>query len=136
MISAKAAAAALGGEARGNQVLAPGPGHSKRDRSLSVTFTPGAPEGFLVHSFAGHDPIQLRDHVRSRLRFPDRERARKVDHHPRPDMGGGRQQERPAPDLWSPIWGGALRFKGTIVEDYLVGRGITGLDDIERGDAI
>src|SRR6516162_1836322 len=30
-------ARALGGEARGNKVLAPSPGHSAKDRSLSIT---------------------------------------------------------------------------------------------------
>ena len=57
-------ARALGGEASGNNVRAPGPGHkSPRDRSLSVKLDPRAPDGFVVHSFAGDDPIECRDHV-------------------------------------------------------------------------
>jgi hypothetical protein len=36
---------ALGGEVRGNQVLAPGPGHSSKDRSLSIKLDPNAPGG-------------------------------------------------------------------------------------------
>jgi RecA-family ATPase len=58
---------ALGGEVSGGQVRAPGPGHkSPRDRSLSVKLDPGAPDGLLVHSFAGDDPIACKDYVRER----------------------------------------------------------------------
>ena len=31
----------------------PGPGHSRIDRSLSITINPRAPDGFLVKSHAG-----------------------------------------------------------------------------------
>jgi hypothetical protein len=50
-------AQALGGEVSGRQVRAPGPGHTEKDRSLSVRFDSGAPEGFITNSFAG-DAIQ------------------------------------------------------------------------------
>src|SRR4051812_11164726 len=66
---------ALGGEVIGSdQVLAPGPGHSPKDRSLSVRLSQHAPDGFIVHSHAGDDWRQCRDHVRSRLgmRTPER----------------------------------------------------------------
>jgi Toprim domain len=63
-----AVAAVLGGEVVGRQVLAPGPGHSPRDRSLSVRFTSG--DEFVVHSFAGDDPIACKDYVRSKLGLP------------------------------------------------------------------
>ena len=59
-------AKALGGEVNRSQVLAPGPGHSAIDRSLSVKLDANAPDGFLVHSFAGDDPIVCRDHVRDK----------------------------------------------------------------------
>jgi hypothetical protein len=65
--SPKSVAAALGGDVSGNKVLAPGPGHSPKDRSLSVLLDPHAPESFVVHSFAGDDPIKCRDYVRQRL---------------------------------------------------------------------
>jgi hypothetical protein len=70
MMSLRAIAAALGGEVSGNSVLAPGPGHSKRDRSLSVTPSPSAHDGFLVHSFCGDDPIACKDYVREKLGQP------------------------------------------------------------------
>jgi hypothetical protein len=63
-------AAALGGEIRDGSVLAPGPGHSRRDRSLSVKPDPNAPDGFLVHSFAGDDAIACKDYVRKKCGTP------------------------------------------------------------------
>ena len=64
-------AKALGGDVRGGQVLAPGPGHSEHDRSLSIKLDKDAPEGFLVNSFSGDDPIICRDYVRNKLGLPD-----------------------------------------------------------------
>src|SRR6516165_10389635 len=63
-----AVAERLGGEVVGRQVLAPGPGHSPKDRSLSIHFT--SHDQFVVHSFAGDDPITCRDFVRSKLGLP------------------------------------------------------------------
>lgn len=60
----------LGGEVSGGQVLAPGPNHGKADRSLAVRLDPGAPEGFVVHSFAEDDPLACRDHVRALAGLP------------------------------------------------------------------
>jgi putative DNA primase/helicase len=59
-------ARALGGEVNGDQVLAPGPGHSTKDRSLSVKIDVAAPDGFIVNSFAGDDAIMCKDYVRSK----------------------------------------------------------------------
>jgi RecA-family ATPase len=59
-------ASALGGEVSGHEIRAPGPGHSEKDRSLSVKVDTGAPDGFIVHSFAGDDPLECRDHVREK----------------------------------------------------------------------
>jgi hypothetical protein len=59
-------ARALGGEVSGSQVLAPGPSHSANDRSLSIKLGPSAPDGFVVNSFAGDDPIACKDYVRSK----------------------------------------------------------------------
>jgi hypothetical protein len=63
-------ARALGGEVRGGQILAPGPGHSPKDRSLRIKLDANAPDGFLVHSFADDDPIACRDHVRAKAGLP------------------------------------------------------------------
>jgi putative DNA primase/helicase len=79
----RAIARALGGEISGRQILAPGPGHSRLDRSLSIRIEPDAPDGFLCHSFAGDDPIVCKNHVRQRLGLPEwkpgDEQDRRVD---------------------------------------------------------
>jgi putative DNA primase/helicase len=66
----RAIARALDGEVSGRRVLAPGPQHTPKDRSLCVSLAPALPGGFLVHSFAGDDPIQCKDYVRARLGLP------------------------------------------------------------------
>jgi 5S rRNA maturation endonuclease (ribonuclease M5) len=58
-------------------VIAPGPNHSAKDGSLSVTLAATAPDGFLVHSFADDDPITCKDWVRERLGLPPFEPSRK-----------------------------------------------------------
>lgn len=70
MMTLQQIARALGGEACGNQVRAPGPGHSPKDRSLSIKLDASAPDGFLVHSFAGDDAIRCKDYVREKLGLP------------------------------------------------------------------
>jgi len=64
-ISLKSIAHILGGEFRGNQVLAPGPGHSREDRSLSITISDSG-DDIVVHSFAHDDPITCKDYVREK----------------------------------------------------------------------
>src|SRR5262245_63778635 len=66
----QALARALGGEVSGDQVLAPGPRHSAKDRSLSVKLDRGAPDGFVVNSFANDDPIECKDFVRAKAGIP------------------------------------------------------------------
>src|SRR5262249_33574881 len=61
---------ALGGVVSNGEVLAPGPGHSPTDRSLSVKLDATAPGGFVVHSFAGDDPLETKDYVRERCGLP------------------------------------------------------------------
>lgn len=63
-------AAALGGEVSGREILAPGPNHSAKDRSLSIKLDADAPDGFVVHSFAGDDALTCKDHVRGKLGIP------------------------------------------------------------------
>jgi hypothetical protein len=70
--SPKEIARILGGDVTGaRQVMAPGPGHSPADRSLSVRVDPNSPEGFVVHSFSGDDAIACRDYVRSKIGLPE-----------------------------------------------------------------
>lgn len=76
----KSIARALGGEVRGGQVSAPGPGHSAKDRSMTVRPEPTAPDGFIVFSHSGDDPIACKDYVRQRLGLgewePERRQSR------------------------------------------------------------
>jgi hypothetical protein len=60
-------AKALGGEVSGNSVRCPGPGHTSKDRSLSIKLEADAPDGFLVYSHAGDDNIACKDYVRQML---------------------------------------------------------------------
>lgn len=70
MFDIKSASARLGGDVpRGNRLLCPGPGHSKSDRSLSVTFNNDGT--FTTHSFAGDDFRDCRDHVKAVLGLSD-----------------------------------------------------------------
>jgi hypothetical protein len=56
----------LGGEIRGDYVAAPGPGHSPKDRSMTVKL--GGPRGILVNVFSPNDdPIASLDYVCERL---------------------------------------------------------------------
>jgi hypothetical protein len=62
------AARALGGDINGrSRIICPGPGHSPRDRSLSVAFDGS---DVTVHSFAGDDWQTCKDYVRERLGLP------------------------------------------------------------------
>jgi putative DNA primase/helicase len=80
---------ALGGEISGDQVICPGPGHSRTDRSLAVSLTPGG--DFLAHSFCGDDWRDCRDHVKARLgiaQFGPSARESKHTHTPEDDSAG------------------------------------------------
>src|ERR1700737_4957963 len=66
----QAIARVMGGQVAGRKALVPGPGHSPRDRSLSVLLSPAAREGFFVHSFAGDPWQECRDYVCERLGIP------------------------------------------------------------------
>lgn len=68
-------AAATGGDVRGNSVAFPTPGHSKRDRGTVATLDPNAPDGLLVHSFNGGDPLAIKDELRAIGVLPERERG-------------------------------------------------------------
>lgn len=67
-------ASVLGGDVNGNHVSAPGPNnHDRRnDRSMSITIDPGAPDGFLVHSYsAKNTDMECKEYVRSKLGLPE-----------------------------------------------------------------
>lgn len=57
----------MNGEVRGNQVACPGPGHSSKDRSLSIKIKSSAPGGLVVYSHAGDDNLECKDFVMEKL---------------------------------------------------------------------
>jgi putative DNA primase/helicase len=72
MLTAAEIAHALGGQVSSRDTaLVPGPGHSRRDRSLSVRVDPNAPDGFLIYSHAGDPWRECREHVRRALGLPE-----------------------------------------------------------------
>ena len=114
----KAAALALGGDVAGrNRILCPGPGHSRRDRSLSVTFTG---DDFLVHSFAGDDFRECRDHVKAVLGLSDGKPVAFNDNTPRIDPEKLARQKTAAE-----IWARSIPIAGTLAETYLASRSLT-----------
>jgi putative DNA primase/helicase len=122
-------ACALGGEVSGRQVLAPGPGHSHRDRSISIRIEPNAPDGFIVYSFAGDDPLVCKDYIRERLGLaqwrPGSSPAPTISRprpRPVPVESDAELERRNAKHLMfaRSIWDAAKSAKGTIVERYLV----------------
>ena len=63
---------ALGGEVRGDRACFPTPGHSQRDRGSWASIEPGAPDGVLIHSSNGGDPLAIKDELRAKGVLPDR----------------------------------------------------------------
>ena len=124
-------ARALGGSALGRNVVAPGPGHSRADRSLSIKIDPTAPDGFVVNSFAGDAPIACRDYVRAALGFDLREkrlgRSSWGSSRPRTVAEGTDLASRSA--LALRLWKEAHDPRGTIVEGYLASRDLTLFED-------
>jgi putative DNA primase/helicase len=130
-------AAALDGSITGASISCPGPGHSRKDRSLSVTPSIAAPAGFLVFSHAGDDTIQCLDYVRARLGIPafaprGRPRAAvpKLSHEALSASGIANQRAseaapNPNADLARKIWRDAVDIRGTLAEKYLKSRGFS-----------
>lgn len=60
----EAIAHTLGGEVRGSRACFPTPGHSEKDRGSWASIVPGAPDGVLIHSANGGDPIAIKNILR------------------------------------------------------------------------
>jgi putative DNA primase/helicase len=118
-------AAALGGDVSGSFVLAPGPGHSSKDRSLKVRLSPHLPDGFDCKSFADDDWKDCRDHVRGCLGLPafgdgsPRASRSKIATPPVNEENETWRRENALR-----IWREAQDPRGTIVESYLASRGL------------
>lgn len=118
------AAAALGGKTSGRTIRCPGPGHSRHDRSMEVTFNGDG--SFVVRSYAGDDWRDCRDHVKTVLGLSnDMSRpTRRVA--PVIDVDRLRKQSDAAE-----IWAQGVPLPGTLAETYLHSRGLS-----YNGDAL
>jgi hypothetical protein len=141
-----AVAHALGGNVIGrDKVAAPGPGHSGRDRSLVVTLSDNAPDGFVCFSHAGDDWTLCKDYVRERLGLPQWQpgdgRDRRVEPARRKAFdraavnAESERRERSADDLVRiararAIWDEAADPRGTLAESYLRSRALVLTDDV------
>ena len=123
-------AQALGGDVAGpNQIIAPGPGHSPRDRSLSIRIDASAPDGFVVFSHAGDDPLAAKDYVKQRLgietsRRRDNSVPRTSCHREVSDDRYHTAIDAERTALAMRIWREAVEPSGTPIEAYLAGRGL------------
>jgi putative DNA primase/helicase len=141
----RAIARALGGEVSGRRVLAPGPQHSPKDRSLCVSLAPATPSGFLVHSFAGDDPIQCKDYVRARLGLPAWQPGEEQEHRIHPSrfrdfdrVTINRETERRPrteddivrSERAKKLWNEGRDPRGTTAQQYLRARALDLPDDL------
>jgi putative DNA primase/helicase len=115
-----------------DQILAPGPGHSPKDLSLSVRLSSASRDGFIAHSFAGEDWKRCREYIRERLDLPrDYWKREKSRPHLRVIRQSGPALEpqdriRAAIELWR----ASVEPRDTLVERYLSCRGLELGDDI------
>ncbi len=113
------AAQALGGEVSGGGIIAPGPGHSSHDRSLRITFSQDAPDGFTVHSFANDDWQDCKDYVKSRLGVSADFRASdRVSHN-------YHQGSTSKTEYAQRIWDESVPYLDTPAWNYLMSRGLS-----------
>lgn len=113
------AARLLGGKVRGNRVYCPGPGHSKRDNSLVVTFNPDG--SFHVKSFAGDDWRDCRDHVKRILGLSDDQPSRFQPKQVLPTTGTSAARRA----MLARLWAQCVPIAGTLGEVYLRHRGLS-----------
>jgi RecA-family ATPase len=60
------------GDWHGDYGTFPAPGHDPKDRGMSVKDDPGAPDGVLINSFNGGDPLAVKDQCRALGILPSR----------------------------------------------------------------
>lgn len=121
----------LGGDWHGSYGTVPAPGHSKRDRSLSIKSNPHNPNDVILHSFAGEQWKTIKDELRRRgillaMGWRHRpafvcsniEKAKAKQH----DTKAAQRRSTSQKALW--VWRQSLSARGTVVEHYLRGREI------------
>ena len=103
---------------------------------MSVTLRAGAPEGFIVNSFAGDDPLQCRDHVRALAGFPAwapsgaPRNVRPIHSAPaQPDADTERKSAWVHARVVE-LWGESRDPRATVVQTYLESRSLTLPDEV------
>jgi hypothetical protein len=115
------------GDWYGNYGLVPGPGHSAKDRSMSVRDSADG-RGVVLHSFTGDDWRPLKDRWRAagiltNLRSPSRtETTSPRPPRSKPPNDGNKQ--RPKQKHALQLWSESVEPGGTVVENYLASRGL------------
>jgi putative DNA primase/helicase len=107
----------------GRAALVPGPGHSRRDRSLSLKLSHDGK--LLWHSFAGDQPRAVMQHLgiaASQERVGDTEAQRRCQERERADN----EQQALKLAFCNKVWRESVDIMGTPGETYLNSRGITG----------
>ena len=148
MIDIRAIALALGGSVIGRDTIAaPGPGHSPRDRSLTIKLVASAPDGLVVFSHANDDWQTCKDYVRERLGLPPwqpgdglgpRVASSQVKEFDRAAINAeGERREHTANDVLRikracAVWDAGVDPRGTLAEAYLWSRALI-LDDAIAG---
>lgn len=119
MIELRSMASALGGEVvkgrDGTFILCPGPGHSARDRSLSVLPSSTDPDGFVCFSHANNAWQDCRKHILQRLGRAPAEYVKR-------SRNGAVTAKRNDNTMPLSLWNEAIEPRGTLVENYLVSR--------------
>jgi putative DNA primase/helicase len=111
---------ALGGEVSGHQVLAPGPGHSARDRSLAVRPALSTPDEVLIFSHSGDDWRTCRGRLGIARSTPTKAPRTEWLRPCGPGYSKPDRIERAAS-----LWRQGVDPRGTLVETYLMGRALT-----------
>jgi hypothetical protein len=128
---AKRITRALGGDWYGSYGLIPGPGHSPKDRSVSIRPHRSDPNDVVIHSFAGDDDLAVKDELRHRGLLPERSgrpRSRQPLNAAREPAPAAQETEEVRKRLglarW--LWRRSQPIAGTLAERYLRARGIEG----------
>jgi putative DNA primase/helicase len=99
------------------------PSHSRKDRSLCVTPSATAPNGFTANSFAGDHWQTCRDRVSSQLGLPAFG-AGWNECYPQPTRQSCHDSAISKQELAFRIWHEAVVLRGTLAEVYLKNRGL------------
>jgi hypothetical protein len=117
----------LSGDWCGAYGLAPAPGHSKRDRSLSIRPHPSDPDDVILHSFAGEDWRAIKNDLRRGGILPAKDfQCPKRAAPPRRLESKSQEAAYKAGrrELAKTLWKRRQRADGTVVGAYFRWRGI------------